>query len=89
MREPPRRYSVADDLRLPAGERIGPRLAVLLNGNVVTRVIAYDCDAGEIERYEEDENGEVRVNRRTGQAMRETLRGNVMACWREVAPCRG
>lgn len=81
MLNPPIRYCVDDELARHPQYRIARRITVRLNGTPVMRVISYDCVAGTIERYEEDESGHIRINRRTGAPMVETLKGRVSVHW--------
>lgn len=82
MKEPPRSYSVDDDLKVRYGDRIGPKLDVFLNGRLATRVIAYDCDAGTIERFVDADGGGVAFDRLKGEAITERVRGCVSVRWR-------
>lgn len=68
----PRRLSVADNH--PHARRVRIRV----NGMVQECVIAYDCDAGWVKRYEQRADGGF-VSTRDGLAAIETVRGNVTA----------
>jgi hypothetical protein len=79
----PRRYSVDDDLALPYDRRIGRHLDILLNGRLVTHVIAYDSDAGMVERYVAGPDGAPFLDE-TGKApKREILHGQITVIRRE------
>lgn len=74
MTQPPRAYDVGQPDFDPA---IGQRLEILLEGNVVTQVLAYDCDKGTVTRNATDEQGNIRVNAARDAIETETLTGTV------------
>lgn len=51
--EAPRRLLVCDD----SEGRLRPRLSVLLDGDSLRDVVAYDCDAGWVIALKHDDNG--------------------------------
>lgn len=71
----PRRLSVEDH------HPYAPRIAVRVNGIEQTHVIAYDCDAGWVERYETMADGSKMgiLSHDRSKFMRETVRGDVVA----------
>lgn len=75
MQAAPRRLSVADH------HPYASRIAVRVNGIEQTHVIAYDCDAGWVERYETMADGSKMgvVSHDARKFMRETVRGDVAA----------
>lgn len=79
---PPRRYSFIDDRIATGRSPIGPRLKVLLDGRPVSKVRAYDQDAGTVTRIRTNELGRPFVNRALGTVEEETLRGVVDVRWR-------
>lgn len=79
LEAPPRRLDIEEH-----GYRAGTGLRVFLNGEPVSRVLAYDIDAGFVRRIAVDERGFVRVER--GEVVEEELRGKVQVGWK--SSCR-
>lgn len=75
------RYSsVKEDSGYPAWCKLngdGKVVIVKLNGVIAKRVITVDTDAGEIVRMTETEDGNVAVDRNTGEILYETVTGAV------------
>lgn len=72
----PRRLSVED--HHPCAQHV----RVSINGIDVTHVIAYDCDAGWIKRYENSPfDGKPVISKIKDEYMIETLRGSVEAVY--------
>lgn len=54
---------------------IGPLFDVMLDGEPVAHVIAYDCDEGWVQRFKPDENGRKQLNESGNGALEEVLHG--------------
>jgi hypothetical protein len=63
---------------------VGPRFDVLLDGEPVRHVIAYDCNEGWVRamRTRPGQNGRPVKYIQNGKAAEHTLRGNVSVRWR-------
>lgn len=79
MELPPRKWSVTDDDFDPMVAR---RIRFTLDGEEVTEVTEYDCDAGTITRLKRNEAGELFLINDKTEIAEETLTGAVMAAWK-------
>jgi hypothetical protein len=87
MMEPPHCYSVDEDLAKPYELRIGRLIEVLLDNEPQSHVLSYDVQTGVVERFATDEDDKIVLDWREGEAVRETLKGQVIARWREGTSC--
>jgi hypothetical protein len=67
---------------------IGPMLDILLDGEVVSQVVTYDCDNGYIVRNKTDDAGRPMLNDRRDEVLTEVLHGGV-SVRRRVRPLNG
>lgn len=82
----PRKLEYGDLMRMSHAYLVG-RIIVTLNGNVVQRVRAYDCDAGTVTRLATDEGGRVLI--KEGNVVEETLHGEVAVSLKPHVPWPG
>ena len=76
--QPPRANSV-EDLSIPF--EVGVQTQVLIDGQPIFMVVAYDCDAGTVIIHNRDADGRCFTDPGTGEAALLTLRGKVEARW--------
>ena len=80
--EPPQAMSVRTNSPLwrPDCFEIGPRFDVLLDGEPVPRVIAFDCDEGWVQAHRVDGDGRMQIE--GGEVAEHVLTGTVATAWR-------
>jgi hypothetical protein len=71
---PPARYSVG---QLDFDPEIGRRLRIFCDGVLMDKVVEYDCDAGTVLRCKLDDKGQLQLNAKRDEVLREIVRGAV------------
>jgi hypothetical protein len=87
MIDPPRQMAIDRDHPHfhPQWKAIGPAIDILLDGVPAKGVLAYDCDAGTIERFVYDADGIIAIDPERAELQAETVHGRVEVRWRETA----
>jgi len=84
---PPQAFSIrSTDLSYCADWRdVGNRFDVLLDGQRMERVIAYDCRAGWVRTLRANDQGKLQLVSIAGEltVLEETLQGDVTVAWRD------
>ena len=78
FRDPPARMALSDE---NYDAELGRAVEVWLDGYEQNMVLAYDCEAGIVERYKMENFGDIII--RDGDAVSEIVSGNVSVRWRE------
>jgi hypothetical protein len=78
FRDPPRRLSVSDEGFEP---ELGQSIEIWLDGYKQDRVLAYDCQAGTIERMKVEGFGDPIID--GDQFVTETVSGRVLVRWKQ------
>lgn len=81
MSEPPVRLSVFDENYRLIADAAG-RIEVSIDGVVQAGVLAYDCEAGYLEREVHDENGDCILTPERDEIQRIMLWGTVTVRWK-------
>jgi hypothetical protein len=77
IKAPPRRVSIDEDGL--SFTRLRCQVAIFVNGERMSRVLAYDVDQGFVERIVTDGKGYILIE--DGEVVTETLRGKVQVGW--------
>lgn len=77
---PPIRYSIGQEDFDP---EVGRGLRILVDGVEQRNVVEYDCEAGVVLKNMVDRHGNIMLNAKRDEIMREVVRGSVTVEWAE------
>lgn len=80
---PPVRYGVSFADTDRNWENIAPRIRVFCNGVEMHEVVEYDCEAGTVLKAKVGSDGQLMLNAKRDEILRETVRGTVTVEWED------